>query len=156
MTKKTLYQRLRDHALSCCISFTLVNVILSALNIRSELIVGNVWQANLEMFAVCFVIGLLMLIASLFRQEDGSPHVTPLTIGIELVCVAVPVLGLGGFVFHWFDPFSVQILYPIVILIAVYALTAAIFYFNAKRTERELNRLINARKERLHHDTENH
>ena len=155
MTKKQVLDRLKNCGLSCCISFTLVNLILSVLHLDAELMQGNFWRYNLEIFVVCFVIALLMFIVSLFSQEDNPLRMTPGAVVIDLLCVAAPVLGLGGFVFRWFNPFSVYVLYPIVILLVVYALTAAAIYWNARRTEKEINQAITDRNKQRNREKEN-
>ena len=133
-----------------CISYTLVNLLLSVLNMNSELIRGDLWITNVQLFSVCFVISVLMLITDTVRDPDtatGEPTVG--YIGIGLLDVAVPVLGLGGFVYKWFNVFSLEVLYPICILVIVYFVVFGVFYINGRQTEKELNRRISERKEVL-------
>ena len=153
MDKKVFLKRLKLYGISFCISYTMVSMILSVLNIGSVLIEGNIWITNLELMLVCLVIAILMLITDLIRTPDTIENpVTPGYIAVMLADVAVPVLGLGGFVFNWFNVFSPQVLYPICILVAVYFAVFAMFYINNKHTEKELNHRISERKEVLKND----
>lgn len=147
--KEAVKKRVRNYTISLCGSYTLLNVILSLLNQDSALFNGG-WGANLQMFVVCLAIAVLMFITESIRNPDGmKTQITVCEIGIDLIDVAVPVLGLGGPVFHWFELFSFQIIYPICIMIFVYAVIFVLFYINSKQTEKELNRKINERKEVL-------
>ena len=150
-------KKLKIYGISCCMSYTFASTILSLLNSYSELITFNVWNVNLQLFIVCLAIAVLMLISDLtiFRSKDEDDGVSLLQLGVDLFDVAVPVLGLGGPVFHWFDLFSVQILSPILILVAVYLIVFALFYWGMKQTEKELNIMIRKRKEMMKHDEEN-
>ena len=84
---------------------------------------------------------------------DRSADVPGFMLG--LADVAASVLIMGGLVFHWFSFSTIYILIPIGILLVVYLATFALFYINAKLTEKELNRKILERKERLQHDKQN-
>lgn len=153
MKKKVFLERLKMYGLSCCISYTIASLILSALNINSSLMEKDVWLANLQLFAVCLVIAVLMLITDTIRDpEEPTSQVTPGYFLIGILDVAVPVLGMGGFLFGWFDVISTQVIYPICILLIVYFAVFAIFYINKRNTEKELNRRINQRKEELKND----
>ncbi len=156
MKKQLIITALKDCSATCCISYTLVSLILSLLNTYNNLMADDAWKHNLELFTVCFVIALLMFLMRIIMKQDEVPRVSLGIVAADLLIVAAPVLGLGGFVFHWFDVFSPQVLFPIGILLIVYALTATIFYFSTKKTEKELNRKINERKERLNHGQQDH
>ncbi len=155
MQKNKLIRRLRTYGVSCCVSYTFVSMIFSVLSMSNHVISDNPWQTHLELFAVCAAIALLMFFSdTLLHQEDDTMTVTGFFVG--LCDVAIPVIGLGGFLFQWFNPLSTQIILPIIILLCVYLAIFVLFYLNAKHTEKELNRKINERKERLQHDKENH
>lgn len=150
MDRKIFFKRMKLYGISFCISYTMVSAILSFLNLNSELISGNIWLSNVQILVVCFVIAVLMLITDTIRSpETIESQLTPGFFALELLDVAVPVIGLGGFAFKWFDVFSLQVLYPICILVAVYFAVFAMFYINSKHTEKELNRKISKRKEEL-------
>ncbi|HCA55020.1 MAG: DUF3021 family protein [Clostridia bacterium] len=154
MDRKSLLKRLRTYGISCCVSYTLVSLILSALNRSENLIAGDIWRTNLQLLSVCAVIALLMFITdTLLKQEENSFSLPGFMLG--LADVAAPVLIMGGLVFHWFSFSTIYILIPIGILLVVYLATFALFYINAKLTEKELNRKIHERKERLQHDKQN-
>ncbi len=153
MRKKIFLKRLKMYGISFCISYTMASLILSILNYSSELITGSVWLANIQLLVVCFAIAVLMLVTDTIRAPEAmESQLTPGYFALELMDVAIPVLGLGGFVFKWFDVFSLQVLYPICILVVIYFAVFAIFYINSKQTEKELNRRINERKEVLKND----
>ena len=155
MKKKIFLKRLKLYGTSFCISYTIASMILSALNINSELIKENIWLTNIQLLIVCFTIAVLMLITdTLLCREENLISLPNFLLG--LADVAVPVLVMGGPVFHWFSLSTIYILIPIIILFVVYAATFALFYINAKLTEKELNRKIHERKERLQHDKQNH
>ncbi len=157
MKKQTLLKKIKTYGISGCISYTMVSLILSLLNNTGNLMETNIWITNLQLLAVCFSIAVLMLVTDCIRNPEGlSVGVNPVDIGLDLLSVAVPVLGLGGFVFHWFNVFSEQILIPIVILVIVYSAVLGLFVLNNKQTEKELNQKINERKAGIKHDTENH
>ena len=156
MKKKIFLKRLKLYGICTCISYTLVSMILSVLNIGSELVTGNTWVANVQLFSVCLVISVLMLITDTIKDpETATTEATPGYILVGLLDVAIPVLGMGGFLYGWFDVFSTQVLYPICILVVVYIAVFAMFYIIGKKTERELNRIINDRKERSSHEKNN-
>ena len=157
MKKQTLFKKIRTYGISGCISYTLVSFILSLLNLNFRLMVQDFWRSNLEILAVCFSIAVLMLVTDCIRNPEGTEQgVDPVGIGLDLVNVAVPVIGLGGFVFRWFQVFSEQVLIPICILVVVYFAVFGLFYLNNKQTEKELNRKINERKAGVSHDEEDH
>ena len=150
-------KKLKIYGTSCCMSYTLASIILSILNSFGDLITFSVWHENLQLFIVCLAIAVLMLITDLviLRNTDEDDGINPLQIFLGLVDVAIPVLGLGGPVFHWFDLFSVQILSPIIILVVVYFVIFALYYWGFRQTEKELNNMIRKRKEMKKHDEEN-
>ena len=153
MNKKIFIQRIKIYGISCCISYSAASLILSALNVNSTLMTDNVWLSNLQLLAVCFVISVLMLITDTIRDPDNHPEeVTPGYILVGIIDTAVPVLGMGGFLFGWFDVLSMQVLFPIAILLIIYFAVFAIFYFSGKNTEKELNRRISERKDDLKND----
>lgn len=153
MKKDVFFKRMKMYGISCCISYTVASLILSALNIGSTLMESNVWLSNLQLLLVCLVIAVLMLITDTIRDPEGpTSQVTPGYFLVGILDVAVPVLGMGGFLFGWFDVFTVQIIYPICILLVVYFAVFAMFYINKKNTEKELNRRISKRKEVIKND----
>lgn len=152
MKKDVFLKRLKIYGISCCISYTIASLILSVLNIGSTLM-SDVWLANVQLLLVCIVIAVLMLITDTIRDpEEPTSQVTPGYFLIGILDVAVPVIGMGGLLFKWFDVFTLQIIYPICILLVVYFAVFAIFYINKKITEKELNRRISKRKEVLKND----
>ena len=156
MKKDILLKRLKLYGISWCISYTMVSLILSLLNISSEIKMYNVWHSNVELIALCFVINLLMLITDTIRDpESPTVQLTAGYFAIQILDVAAPVLLMGGLWFRWFNVFSYEVLYPIVILLAVYFAVFAIFYINSKNTEKELNRRISERKEVMRNDKQN-
>ncbi len=155
--KQNRIKKLRNYGISCCVSYTFVSIILSLLNVRQHLMSGtdvhDVWLNNIQIFVVCLAIAVCMFITDcLFKIDDGEENYSLISFTLGLVDVVIPVMGLGGFVFRWFNVFSYQILYPTGILLFVYLAVFGLFCLNAKHTEKELNRKINERKERKNHD----
>ncbi len=150
--KRSFFKKLVYYGVSFCVSYTLVSLILSLLNINASLVAGNFWIYNIEIMSVCFCIALLMWLTDTFIKGSSYDDMTPLGIFADLMDVALPVIGLGGFVFDWFDVFSKEILYPIIILLFVYFVVLGFFYLNAKMTEIELNKKIQERKKKLNNN----
>lgn len=144
---KNLKKSIVACSVSCCASYTLASVLISLLNINE--MNYNIWVINIELFFVCFVIALLMLISNAFLDYDNNIKITFL---IGFAEVAVPVLVLGGPVFNWFDLFSPQIISPVLILSFVYIAIFILFYLHGKKVEREINKKISERKERIRND----
>ena len=144
---------MRNYGISFCASYTLVSVVLSVLNNTGDQIMGNIWIVNIQLALVCLAIAVLMFVSdTLMNHGEENVPLSPLGIAMDLLDVAVPVPGLGGFVFHWFNVFSYQILYPVVIMIAAYFVVLLLFIINNKHTEKQLNQKIQERKEMMQHD----
>ena len=150
--KKSAYLKaLKDCSLTCCISYSLLSYILSLLNLNNTVIKGNVWQNNLQLFMMCAVISMLMFLARIIFEPSEKAYFSLSGIAIDLVVVAIPILVMGGPLYNWFDISKTEVLYPILIFMVVYVLAAGNFYLIAKHSEKELNRRINERKERMSH-----
>ena len=151
-----LFKRIKKYFISYCISYTIASIMLSVMQFSDSIaIYNNVWLLNIELSAVCLVIAVLMFFSDLFTDPSGEEKITPLGFAIGFFDVAVPVLGLGGPVFKWFDIFSTQVIFPIIIIVAVYLATLALFIINDKLTERAINRKINERKEMMKNEQQN-
>ena len=156
---KRLTKLLRTYGISCCISYTLVSLILSQSVTLSDY--GKktgaefIKQLNGQIFILCLVIAVLMLITDIVIDDGEDSGMTLLGFTLGLADVALPVLGLGGFVFNWFNVFSPEIISPIVILLIVYLVVFGMFFINTKLTEMSLNQKINERKESSNHEKNN-
>ena len=152
----TSFKRIKKYFISYCISYTIASMILSALQYIYPVMTDiNVWQFNIELSAVCLVIAVLMFFSDYLTDPSGEEKLTPLGFAIGFADVAVPVLGMGGPLFKWFDLFSAQILFPLIIIAAVYLATLALFIINDKLTEKAINRKINERKKKKKNEQQN-
>lgn len=145
---KNLKKSIVTCSVSCCASYTLVSVLLSLFSIND--LKENVWVINLELFIVCFVIALLMLLSNLFSNDDMGN--TKISFLVGFAEVALPVLLLGGPVFNWFDLFSAEMLSPLFILTFVYTTVFFMLYLYGKWVEKNINKKISERKEHINND----
>lgn len=139
MNRKAFYlNKIKFYLMSCFVSFTIADLVLSVLNIMDR--VGM--YVNLEIFAVCFCIALVMFILDVV----GSNLNRPVLMLLQFADVVISVLGLGGFVFGWF-PISLEyILLAFMILTFVYIVTCLLIFGFDKITENEINKKISERK----------
>lgn len=152
----SIFKRAKKYFVSYCISYTIANLILSIMNYSETIhIYDNVWILNIELSAVCFIIAVLMFFTDFATDPSGEDKITPLGFALGFIDVAVPVLGLGGSVFKWFNLFSKEIIYPLCIIAAVYLATLLLFIINEKITENAINRKINERKEMMRNEQQN-
>lgn len=139
---QNLGERIKYYFSICCISFTILELILSTLNATISLMSSNLWINNIEMFAVCFCIAALMFFTDIFTKNFSKP----LSIVIDLIDVSVPVFGLGGFIFHWFPIEWQSILMVFGVLTFVYLAVYGIMYINSVITSKSINQKIIKRK----------
>ncbi len=156
MKEKSLLHRLKRYGISYCVSYTMANMILSVMNyIDSINIYDNVWLINIELSAICLIIAVLMFFSDMFISHTEGYGFSVLDMIVGFFDVAVPVLGLGGFVFNWFDLFSYEVIYPLCIIAAVYFATLVLFLINDRMTEKEINKKIKERKEMKRNEQDN-
>lgn len=144
LTEK-LPQRIRYYLSIACISFTAVEIIMSILQViyPEDLMSSTVWIFNLEAFAVCLTITVLMFFTDVFTYNFSKI----LGILIHLVDITVVVMLLGGFVFHWF-PFKWEFLLLVLgVIFAVYIIVYGAMVFSTRVTSYQVNKKIIERKE---------
>lgn len=142
LTEK-LPQRIKHYLTIGCISFTAVEIIVSVLNVCTNLMSSNIWAFNLEAFIVCLTIAVLMFFTDVFTYNFSQL----LGILIQLADVIVVVIGLGGFVFHWFPMKWELFLLVLGICVIVYIIVYIAMIFSARVTSYQLNKKIIERKE---------
>ena len=74
-------------------------------------------------------------------------HIGAGNVFIHLLDVGIPVIGLGGFVFRWFDPLSTQVLMPVGVMVAVYFIIYFAALINNIVIARNINEKIRRRKD---------
>lgn len=140
-----LSEKIKYYFTVCCISFTILELVLSTLNIiiAPTSMSSNLWINNIEMFSVCLCIALIMFVTDNFTK---NPHSIFARI-VHLIDVSIPVFVLGGLVYHWFAIIWWDILIVFGVIVLVYFLVYGIMYLNGKITENMINKKILERKE---------
>lgn len=121
-------------------TFTWQTLILSIINFGESIINS---QTIMQFFTVACVITALMAITDIFTQKRGSIPVIILT---NLLEVFIVVLGLGGFVFKWFEFIWTDLLVVIGIIVIIYFVIFGIFIFKMKMDSDYINKLIKENK----------
>ncbi len=136
-----LKKKIKFYFSVCCISFTILELVLSTLNACFDLMSSNLWINNIEMFAVCLCIALLMFITDRFSKNHSL--ITKIT--IDLLDILAAVYGLGGIAFKWFTTWD-SIIISFCVILVVYFLVFLIMILNAKITDNKINKKILERK----------
>ncbi|MGN0536951.1 MAG: DUF3021 family protein [Acutalibacteraceae bacterium] len=140
---ENLPQRIKHYLTIGCVSFTAVEIIVSVLNVCTDLMSSNIWAFNLEAFVVCLTIAVLMFFTDVLTYNLSQL----LGILIQLTDVTVVVIGLGGFVFNWFPMKWNFLLLVLGIIFAVYIIVYGAMIFSTRVTSYQVNKKIIERKE---------
>lgn len=133
----------------CCISFTILELVLSTLNATIDLMSSNMWINNIEMFVVCFCIAFLMFATDTITRNLNKP----LAIAVHWIEVAIPVFGLGGLAFHWFS-MDRSMLIVFGIMTFVYFAVCGVMLLSDRITANMINKKILERKGEHKNDRE--
>ncbi len=146
------FKRIMYYIIICCVSYTACSLILTVFNMYEDDLNSLPLYVNLQYFAVCFLISLLMF----FTDWLTEGCTTPLPMMIQITDVSIVVFGLGGFVFGWF-PLDVKWILPVfVILLLVYFATYLVIYFTEKKWANDVNEILSKRKKEKKNENKNH
>lgn len=144
-SKDTFFHRVKYYFSICCISFTILELVISVLHITGIFLGETTWMNNIEMFTVCFCIGILIFITDIFTKNTREGYLNFFQILVHLFDVSLSVFGLGGLVFHWFS--WEDILGVFGILSFIYFVVYGIMILNQKISANMINKEIIRRKE---------
>ena len=153
MLKKIFsFKRVIYYIIICCVSYTACSLILTAVNMYEDVSNALPLYVNLQYFAVCFLISMLMF----FTDQLTENCTMPIAMLIQITDVSVVVFGLGGFVFGWFPLDAKWILPVFVILLLIYFATFAVIYFAEKKWTNDVNIILKQRKKEKKNENKNY
>ncbi|MBU5334869.1 DUF3021 family protein [Intestinibacter bartlettii] len=127
--------KLRESIVISCVSYTAVMIIISILNGMG--VTGLSWIFNLELFLVTTLISLFMYIIDKLNIESQ-----PVYIILQILSVAISVLGIGGGVMKWFSWTLEYVSITIGIFVVVYLITYGVTFLINSITSEKINQKI--------------
>lgn len=127
--------KLRESIVISCVSYTAVMIIISILNGMG--VTELSWVFNLELFLVTTLISLFMYIIEKLNIESQ-----PVYIILQILSVAISVLGIGGGVMKWFSWTLEYVSITIGIFVVVYLITYGVTFLINSITSEKINQKI--------------
>lgn len=127
--------KLRESIVISCVSYTAVMIIISILNGMG--VTELSWIFNLELFLVTTLISLFMYIIDKLNIESQ-----PVYIILQILSVAISVLGIGGGVMKWFSWTLEYVSITIGIFVVVYLITYGVTFLINSITSEKINQKI--------------
>lgn len=127
--------KLRESIVISCVSYTAVMIIISILNGMG--VTGLSWKFNLELFLVTTLISLFMYIID--KLNIGSQ---PVYMILQILSVAISVLGIGGGVMKWFSWTLEYVSITTGIFVVVYLITYGVTFLINSITSEKINQKI--------------
>lgn len=127
---EVVVMKLRESIVISCVSYTAVMIIISILNGMG--VTGLSWKFNLELFLVTTLISLFMYIIDKLNIESQ-----PVYMILQILSVAISVLGIGGGVMKWFSWTLEYVSITTGVFVVVYFITyGVVFLINSITTEK--------------------
>ena len=127
--------KLRESIVISCVSYTAVMIIISILNGMG--VTGLSWKFNLELFLVTTLISLFMYIIDKLNIESQ-----PVYMILQILSVAISVLGIGGGVMKWFSWTLEYVSITTGIFVVVYLITYGVTFLINSITTEKINQKI--------------
>ena len=127
--------KLRESIVISCVSYTAVMIIISILNGMG--VTGLSWIFNLELFLVTTLISLFMYIIDKLNIESQ-----PVYMILQILSVAISVLGIGGGVMKWFSWTLEYVSITTGIFVVVYLITYGVTFLINSITTEKINQKI--------------
>ena len=127
--------KLRESIVISCVSYTAVMIIISILNGMG--VTGLSWKFNLELFLVTTLISLFMYIIDKLNIESQ-----PVYMILQILSVAISVLGIGGGVMKWFRWTLEYVSITTGIFVVVYLITYGVTFLINSITSEKINEKI--------------
>ena len=127
--------KLRESIVISCVSYTAVMIIISILNGMG--VTGLSWKFNLELFLVTTLISLFMYIIDKLNIESQ-----PVYMILQILSVAVSVLGIGGGIMKWFSWTLEYVSITTGIFVVVYLITYGVTFLINSITSEKINQKI--------------
>ena len=127
--------KLRESIVISCVSYTAVMIIISILNGMG--VTGLSWKFNLELFLVTILISLFMYIIDKLNIESQ-----PVYMILQILSVAISVLGIGGGVMKWFSWTLEYVSITTGIFVVVYLITYGVTFLINSITSEKINQKI--------------
>ena len=127
--------KLRESIVISCVSYTAVMIIISILNGMG--VTGLSWKFNLELFLVTTLISLFMYIIDKLNIESQ-----PVYMILQILSVAISVLGIGGGVMKWFSWTLEYVFITTGIFVVVYLITYGVTFLINSITSEKINQKI--------------
>ena len=127
--------KLRESIVISCVSYTAVMIIISILNGMG--VTGLSWKFNLELFLVTTLISLFMYIIDKLNIESQ-----PVYMILQILSVAISVLGIGGGVMKWFSWTLEYVSITTGIFVVVYLITYGVTFLINSITSEKINQKI--------------
>jgi hypothetical protein len=129
---------LKGCLLADCVSFTVAALISSILVVVTpDRMFHMTPNYYLELFVVTTFVNVLMLLTMRLPIDC-----MPVNMLIDLLDVAVGVLGLGGGIFHWFGWRLGYVVEAVTLLTVVYFVTYGLMIWQNRELARQINRHI--------------
>ncbi|WP_455543116.1 DUF3021 family protein [Intestinibacter sp.] len=127
--------KLKDSIVINCVSYTAVMIIISLLNSIS--ISGLSWVFNLQLFVVTTIISLLI-----YFIEKLNIDSQPIYMLLQILSVAVSVLGVGGGIMKWFAWSFKSVSITTAVFVITYLITYSIIFLLNSITSEKINKKI--------------
>lgn len=127
--------KLRESIVISCVSYTAVMIIISIL--KGMGVTGLSWKFNLELFLVTTLISLFMYIIDKLNIESQ-----PVYMILQILSVAISVLGIGGGVMKWFSWTLEYVSITTGIFVVVYLITYGVTFLINSITSEKINQKI--------------
>lgn len=127
--------KLRESIVISCVSYTAVMIIISILNGMG--VTELSWVFNLELFLVTTLISLFMYIIDRLNIESQ-----PVYMILQILSVAISVLGIGGGVMKWFSWTLEYVSITTGIFVVVYLITYGVTFLINSITSEKINQKI--------------
>ena len=127
--------KLRESIVISCVSYTAVMIIISILNGMG--VTGLSWKFNLELFLVTTLISLFMYIIDKLNIESQ-----PVYMILQILSVAISVLGIGGGVMKWFSWTLEYVSITTGVFVVVYFITYGVTFLINRITSEKINQKI--------------
>ncbi len=127
--------KLRESIVISCVSYTAVMIIISILNGMG--VTELSWVFNLELFLVTTLISLFMYIIEKLNIESQ-----PVYMILQILSVAISVLGIGGGIMKWFSWTLEYVSITTGIFVVVYLITYGVTFLINSITSEKINQKI--------------
>ena len=127
--------KLRESIVISCVSYTAVMIIISILNGMG--VTELSWVFNLELFLFTTLISLFMYIIEKLNIESQ-----PVYMILQILSVAISVLGIGGGIMKWFSWTLEYVSITTGIFVVVYLITYGVTFLINSITTEKINQKI--------------